>query len=132
MHPCLNWAWLSLFDTLIAHSFIFRSVEGHHGFVHGKNPGEKGHTLAANRGGEVAAGPDPLLFLILRQKFGDPPCQLFYLSQFLVKDGKNHANQDLMGLDKALYRHPGNFSTVAVTAAMSTGLLLVFLTFKWH
>ena len=77
MHPCLNWAWLSLFDTLIAHSFFLRSVEGHHGFVHCKKPGEKSHTLAANRSGEVAAGPDPLFLLNLRQKFGDPIADFF-------------------------------------------------------
>ena len=62
--PFLNWAWLSLFDTLLVHSFVFRSVVGHHGLVHGKNPGEKGHRLAASSGGEVAAGSDPLLLLI--------------------------------------------------------------------
>ena len=107
--PCLNWAWLSLFDTLLAHSFVFRSEEGHHALVHGKNPGEKGHRLAANGGGEVAADSDPFLLLLVWQKFGNPPSRLFYQAQVLVQDGKNHTNRGPICLGKVLYSHPGIF-----------------------
>ena len=92
MHPCLKWAWLTIFDPLLGHFLGFRNVEGHNGFIHGQNSVEKGYKLAANSGGEVAAGPDPLLFLLLRQKLGNPSGLLFYQAQVLVKDGKNHAN----------------------------------------
>ena len=107
MDPCLDWAWLTLLDPLLAHSFGFRSVEGNHGFVHGHNPVQKGLGLTANGGGELAADPDPLLLLLHRQKLGDPPRRLFYQAQVIMQDGKNRANRHLIGPGKVLYSHPG-------------------------
>ena len=125
LHPCPNWAWLTLLDPLFAHYFCFRSVEGQNGF-------DKGLGIVLNTGGELAPDSDPLFLLLHGQKLGDQPRRLFYQAQIPIQDGKNWAKRHLISRVRYCTVTQASLSTVEATAAMRSWVLLVILAFRWR
>ncbi len=102
----LYWARLTLLNPLLGLFFALRRMVTNHRLIHGDDGVQHGERVALDRFNELRADLDALLFLIVIQKFGDPPGRLLLKAQIVVKHGMNRQNGCPMGRSKRLDAHP--------------------------
>ncbi len=106
MDLCLYWAWLPLHNPLLGLLFGLRCVVTDHSLVHGDDGVQHGKRTAVDRGDELGAHLHTLLLLVVRQKFGDPSCELLFKAQVVMENGVNGRNGRPMGSGQSLDAQP--------------------------
>jgi hypothetical protein len=106
LHLGLYWARLTLLYELLGLFFALRHMVTNHRLVHSDDGVQHGKRVALDRFNELRADLDALVFLLVIQKFGDPPGRLLLNAQIVVKHGVNCRNGCPMGRSKRLDAHP--------------------------